>query len=44
MDEIAKDVEDAAIKHTSNILFWHVDELRGNRQSGLVSVKDRKGP
>ena len=42
MDKIAKDLEDAARRHNSKILCWHVNKLRGSSQSGLVPVKDRK--
>ena len=43
MDKIAEDLEDAARRHNSKILFWHVNKLRGSSQSGLVPVKDRNG-
>ena len=33
MDEIAGDLEDAARRHNSKILYWHVNKLRGNCQS-----------
>jgi ATP phosphoribosyltransferase len=41
MDKIVKDLEDAARKHNSKILYWHVNKLRGSSQSRLVPVKDR---
>jgi hypothetical protein len=40
MDKISKDLEDAARRHNSKIMYWHVDKLRGSSQSGLVTVKD----
>ena len=43
MDKITKDLEDAARRHDSKTLNWHVNKLRGNSQSGLVPVKDRNG-
>ena len=43
MDKIAEDLEDAARRHNSKILYWLVNKLRGSRQSGLVPVKDRNG-
>ena len=43
MDKIAEDLEDAAWRHNSKILYWHVNKLRGSSQSGLVPVKDRNG-
>ena len=43
MDKIAEDLEDAARRHNSKILYWHVNKLRGSSQSGLVPVKDRNG-
>ena len=42
MDKIAEDLEDAVRRHYSKILYWHVNELRGSSQSGLVPVKNRK--
>ena len=41
MDKIAEDLEDAARRHTSKILYWYANKLRGSSQSGLVPVKDR---
>ena len=43
MDKIAEDLKDAARRHNSKILCWHVNKLRGNSHSGLVPVKDRNG-
>jgi len=43
MDKIAEDLEDAAGRHNSKILYWHVNKLRRSSQSGLVPVKDRNG-
>ena len=43
MDKIAEDLEDAARRHNSKILYWHVNKLKGSSQSGLVPVKDRNG-
>ena len=43
MDKIAVDLEDAATRYNSKILYWHVNKLRGSNQSGLVPVKDRNG-
>ena len=43
MDKIAEDLEDAARQHNSKILYWHVNQLKGSRQSRLVPVKDRNG-
>ena len=43
MDKIAEDLEDAARRHNSKILYWHVTKLKGSSQSGLVPVKDRNG-
>jgi len=40
---IAEDLEDAARRHNSKILYWHVNKLRGNSPSGLVPVEDRNG-
>ena len=42
-DKIAEDLEDAARRHNSKILYWHVNKLKGSSQSGLVPVKDRNG-
>ena len=33
MDKIAKDLEDAARRHNSKILYWHVNKLRGSSPS-----------
>ena len=41
MDKIAEDLEDAARRHNSKILYWHVNKLKGSSRSGLVPVKDR---
>ena len=38
MDKIAEDLEDAARRHNSKILYWHVNKLKGSSQSGLVPV------
>ena len=43
MDKIAEDLEDAARRHNSKILYLHVNKLRGSSQSGLAPVKDRNG-
>ena len=43
LDKIAEDLEDAARRHNSKILYWHVNKLKGSSQSWLVPVKDRKG-
>ena len=43
MDKIAEDLEDAARRHNSKMLYWHVNKFRGSSQSGLVPVKDRNG-
>ena len=43
MDKTAEDLEDAARRHNSKILYWHVNKLIGSSQSGLVPVKDRNG-
>jgi len=43
IDKIAEDMENAARRHNSKILHWHVNKLRGSSQSGLVLVKDRNG-
>ena len=40
MDKIAEDLEDAARRHNSKILYWHINKLRGSSQFGLVPVKD----
>ena len=44
MDKTAEDLEDAAKRHNSKMLYWYVNKLRGSSQSGPVPVKDRKGP
>ena len=41
MDKIAEDLEDAARRHYSKILYWHFNKLRWSSQSGLVPVNDR---
>ena len=43
MDKIAEDLEDAAIRHISKILYWCVNKLRENSQSGPIPVKDKSG-
>ena len=43
MGKIAKNLEDAARRHNNKILYWHVNKLRENSQSGLVPIKDRNG-
>ena len=43
MDKIAEDLEDAARRHNSKILYWHVNKLKGSSQYGLLPVKDRNG-
>ena len=40
MDKIAQDLENAARRHNSKILYWHVNKLRGSSQSGIVPIKD----
>ena len=40
MDKITKDLEKAARRHNSKILYWLV-KSRGSGQSTLVPVKDR---
>ena len=35
--------EDAARRHKSKILYWHVNQLGGSSQSRLVPAKDRNG-
>ena len=40
MDKIAEDLEDAAKRHNSKILYWHVNKL--SNQSGLVPVKNKE--
>jgi hypothetical protein len=39
MDKAAEDLEDAARRHNSKILFWHVNKLKGSSQSRLIPVK-----
>ena len=41
MDKIAEHLEDAATRHNCKILYWHINKLRGNSQSGLVPVKNK---
>ena len=43
MDRIDEQLEGAARHHNSKILFWHVHQLRGNRKSELVPVKNWNG-
>ena len=43
MNTIAEDLEDAARRHNSKIIYWYVNKLRGSSQSRLVPVKDRNG-
>ena len=43
MDKIVEDLEDAARRYNSKILYWYVNKLRGTSQSSLVPVKDRNG-
>jgi len=43
MDKIAVDLEDAARRLKSKILYRDVNKLRGSSESGLVPAKDRKG-
>ena len=43
MDKIAEDLKDGARRHNSEILYWHINKLRGSSQSGLIPVKDRNG-
>ena len=42
-NEIAKDHENPARLHSSRILYWRVNKLIKDRQSGHVPVKDRNG-
>ena len=41
MDKMAGDLEDAARRHNSRILYWHTNKLRGSRQSGFIPVEKR---
>jgi len=41
MDKIDEDLEDAARRHNSKILYCHVNKLRGSSQLGLVPVRGR---
>ena len=43
INKIAEDLEDAARRHISKILYWRVNKLRESSQSGLVPVKDNNG-
>ena len=43
MDKIAENLEDAARRHNSKLLYWHVNKLRRSGQSGVVSVKEWNG-
>ena len=36
MDRTPEDLEDATRRLNNKILYWHVDELKGSSQSGLV--------
>ena len=36
---IAEDLEDAAGRHNSKILYWRANKLRENSQSRLVPIK-----
>ena len=38
MDKIAEDLEAAARRHNSKILYRHVNKLRGSSQSELVKI------
>ena len=42
-DKIAEDLQDAARRHNSEILYWHVNKLKGSSYSGSVLLKDRNG-
>ena len=42
-DKITEDLEDAARRHNSKILYINVNKLKGSCQSGLVLVKDWNG-
>ena len=42
-DKIAEDLEDAARRRNSKILYWYVNKLKENSQSGLVPIKSRNG-
>ena len=39
MDKIAKDLEDAARRHNSKILYWYVNKLRGVVNPDLSQLK-----
>ena len=39
----AEDLEDAAGRHNSKILYWRANKLRESSQSRPVKVKDRNG-
>ena len=41
MDKIVEDLKDTARRHNSKMLHWHVNNLRGSSQSGLVLVNYR---
>ena len=44
MEKIAEDLVDAARWHNTKILFWHINKLSGNGQSGSVPVNIRMRP
>ena len=43
MDKISEDLEDAARRHNSKMLYWHVNKLRRSSHPGLVRVNDKNG-
>ena len=43
MDKIAEDLEDAASRHSTKILYWCVNKLTGSSKSGLIPIKNRNG-
>ena len=44
LNKITEDLEDAARQHISKIFYWHINQLRGNSQSGLCQLKIGLGP
>ena len=43
MNDIAEDLEDAARRHNSKILYYHINKLRECSQFGLIPLKDTNG-
>ena len=39
MDKTAEDLEDAARRRKSKIMYWHVNKLRGSSQSRFALLK-----